>query len=264
MRLKELEKDTLKMKSPLNIGKTATRYCLDAKLKKQLLAFDKHIWQDCEIKSVADLTAYEKKYQEYDKNFEFCYDTDVNEFAPVFLYNGKMPLLQKGAFQRTAKSKGKISLKCAEYGLRDLETVVLITFFAENSGLYRKDAYYFGLPPFIKNVCDILDSAITKLPVYTETVVRACNRYDKADLNVGDVFTPGFCLTCSADLTWENKEENRYKIQPLDAEHTKARSLYSVNDISEKQVTFLQNASFRITAVNEWGEGKKEFEMEEV
>lgn len=252
------------MKSPLNIGETVTRYSLDAKLKKQLIAFDKHIWQDCQIRSIADLTAFEKKYQELGKNFDFCYDTEVNEFAPVFMCDGEMTLLDKGALQRFSKSKGNISSKCAEYGLSELETVVLITFFAEISGLYRKDAYHFGIPPFVTNACNVLNSAITKLPVYTETVVRACNRYDKADFKVGDVFAPGFCLTCSADQTWENETENRYKIQPLDAEHTKARSLYSVNDISEKQVTFLQDASFRITAINDWGEGKKEIEMEEI
>ena len=252
------------MKSPLNIGETVTRYGLDAKLMKQLVAFDKHIWQDCEIKSVADLTAFEKKYQELGKLFDSCYDTEVNEFAPVYMCDGQMDLLQNGAFQRTSKSKGRISSKCAEYGLSDLELVVLATFFAEISGLYRKDAYHFGEPPFVANVCNVLNSAITKLPVHTETVVRACNRYDKADFNVGDVFIPGFCLTCSADLAWENKSENRYKIQPLDAEHTKARSLYSVNDISEKQVTFLQDACFHITAINDWGEGKKEFVMDEI
>lgn len=252
------------MKSPLNIGETVTRYCLNSKLKKQLVEFDKHIWQDYSIKSVADLTAFEKRYQELDKNFGFCYDSIANEFTSVFMCDGEMSLLHKGAFQRTAKSKGNISTKCVEHGLTELEIVVIKSFFADISGLYRKDAYHFGVPPFITNVCDVLNNAIAKLPAYTDTVVRVCNRYDKVDFNVGDVFTPGYCLTCSADLAWENEDENRYKIQPLDAKNTKARSLYTVNDISEKQVTFLQNASFCITVINDWGNGKKELEMKEV
>jgi hypothetical protein len=252
------------MKSPLNINDTVRRYNLDAKLKKKLIAFDEHIWQDFKIKSVADLTAFEKKYNELGKPFDFCFDNEINAFSSVSMRDGEMYLLQKGAFLRSSQSNGKVSSKCVEYGLSDLETVVLITFFAEISGLYRKDAYYYGVPPFITNVCDVLNSAIAKLPVYSESVVRACNMYDKADFKVGDVFLPMFCLTCSADLTWKDKGENRYKIKTLDAKHTKARSLYSVNDISEKQVTFLQNASFRITAVNDWGEEKKEFEMEEI
>lgn len=252
------------MKSPLNIDETVTRYALDAKLKEQLIAFDKHIWQDCDIKRVEDLISFEKKYQELGKNFDSCYDTEENVFSPVFMYDGEMRLLDKGALQRTSKCKENITSKCAEYGLSELETVVLRTFFAEISGLYRKDAYHFGVPPFVTNVCAILNNAISKLPVYTETVVRAYNRYDKADFKIGDVFIPGFCLTCSANLTWEDVSEKLYKIQPLDAEHTKARSLYSVNDISEKQVTFLHDASFHITAINDWGEGKKEFEMEEI
>lgn len=252
------------MKSPLNIDETVTRYGLDARLKEQLIAFDKHIWQDCDIKRVADLISFEKKYQELGKNFDSCYDTEVNNFLPVFMYDGEMRLLDKGALQRTSKCKGNITSKCAEYRLSELEAVVLSSFFAEISGLYRKDAYHFGVPPFVTNVCAILNNAISKLPVYTETVVRACNGYDKADFKIGDVFIPGFCLTCSADLTRDDVSENFYKIQPLDAEHTKARSLYSVNDISEKQVTFLHDASFHITAINDWGEGKKEFEMEEI
>lgn len=252
------------MDSPLNIGKTTTRYGIDAKLKKKLVAFDRHIWQEYEVKTVEDLTTFEKKYQEFDKLFDFCYDTEVNEFTPVFMCDGEMSLLQKGAFQRIAKSKGYIYTKCIERGLSDLEAVVLISFFAEISGLYRKDAYNFGVPPFIKNVCAVLNNGIAKLPAYTGTVVRACNRYDKAGFKVGDIFTPDFSLTCSADLTWKDESENRYKIRLLDAEHTKARSLYCVNDISEKQVTFLQNTSFRIIAICDWGDGKKEYEMEEI
>jgi len=76
------------MMNPLNIGETVTRHSLDEKLKKQLIALDKHIWQDCQINSVADLSAFEKKYQELRKNFDFCYDTEVNEFAPVYMHDG--------------------------------------------------------------------------------------------------------------------------------------------------------------------------------
>ena len=174
-----------------------------------------------------------------------------------------MCLLEKGAFMRTANSKGVIYTKCLKNGLSDLEAVVLTTFFAEISGLYRKDAYPYGVPPFVNSVCDLLNSAIDKLPVYTETVVRACNGYDRADFRVGDVFVPGYCLTCSADLTWEKDNENRYRIQPKDIDHTKARALFIVNDIDEEQVSFLQEARFRVTAVNDWGKGKKEYIMEE-
>ncbi len=254
------------MKSPLNIEETAARYGFNEEpdLKEELIAFDQFIWQDCEINTVEDLVAYEKQYQELSQGLDFCYDSEVGEFSPVYMRDGEMCLLGKGAFQRTANGKGELYAKFVEAGLSDLEAVVIITFLAEISGLYRKDAYHYGIPPFVQSVCEILNSGISKLPAFTETVVRACNEYDKADFKVGDEFTPGFCLSCSADLTWENTSENRYKIKPLDTEHTKARNLFCIRNISEQQVTFLQDAKFRITGINDWGEGKKQFEMQEI
>ncbi len=254
------------MNSPLNISETAKRYGLDddVKRKQQLIAFDRFIWQDCQIQNIDELISFEKKYQEYQRNFDFCYDTEVNEFSPVFMCDGLMCYLCNGAFLRTSKSSGELHEKLVDAGLNDLESVYVRTFLAEISGLYRKDSYHFGVPPFIQSVCDGLNSALTKLSPYSEMVVRACNDYDKADFEVGDIFTPGFCLTCSADLAWENESRNRYQIKPLDAEHTKARSLFDIHNISEKQVTFLQDASFRITGIEAWGEDKKQIEMQEI
>lgn len=254
------------MESPLNISETIMRYAIDEDmaLKQQLIAFDNYIWQDCQIDTVEKLVQYERGYQEKANNFHFCYDTEVNEFSPVHMCNGKMTLLDKGAFQRTAMSKGELHSKFIEAGLSELETVVLMTFFAEISGLYRKDAYHFGIPPFVQTVCEFLNNALKKLPAYTETVVRACHEYDKDDFEIGEIFTPGFCLTCSADLNWENVSKNRYKITPLDAEHTKARKLFGIHNISEKQVTFLQDARFRVTGIGDWGDGKKQFEIQEI
>lgn len=253
------------MKSPLDIEETVKRYNLNEapELKEELKAFDQFIWQDCTVNTVAELVAFEKQYQKLGKNPGFCLDSE-EEFSPVHMCDGEMCLLEKGVFQRTAKGGGELYAKFVATGLTDLEAVVIITFLAEISGLYRKDAYHYGIPPFVQAVCEILNSAVSKLPAFTGTVVRACNEYDKADFNVGDVFTPGFCLTCSADLTWENKSENRYRIQPLKAEITRARNLHQIHNISEEQVTFLQDAQFCITDIKDWGDGNKEFWMEEV
>jgi len=257
------EKD---MNSPLNIEGTVARYCLNEEpdLIEELKAFDKFIWQDCEINSVSDLVLFENRYQELGKNLDFCFDSEVEEFSPVCMCDGEMCLLKKDAFRRTANGKGELYAKFVSAGLNDIEAVAVLTFLAEISGLYRKDAYNCGIPPFVKALCDILNSAISKLPVFTDTVVRACNDYDRADFNVGDIFTPGFCLTCSADLGCLHTSENRYKIMPLDAEHTKARNLFCLHNISEQQVTFLQDAAFRITGISDWGEGKKQIEMQEI
>ena len=254
------------MNSPLNISETAKRYGLDEDLtlKQQLIDFDKFIWQDCQIDTVEKLKEFEKSYQEKGKDFGFCYDSEVGEFAPVYMCNGEMDLLCKGAFQRTADHRGEEHVKFIEVGLSVLQSIVVLTFLAEISGLYRIDSYHHGAPPFVQSVCETLNNALTKLPAYSETVVRACNDYDRVDFKIGDVFTPGFCLTCSADLTWENESKNRYKITPLDANNTKARKLFGIHNISEQQVTFLQDASFRITGISDWGEGMKQIEMQEI
>lgn len=256
------------MKSPLNISETLKRYGLDEDMsqKQQLIAFDSFIWQDCQISIVDDLVSFEKKYQEYSEQFDFCYDSEVGAFSPVYMCDGELCLLCKGAFQRTAKNREKDSLylKFIKAGLNDMEAVVVITFLAEISGLYRKDAYHFGIPPFIESVCRVLNNAISKLSAFTKTAVRACNEYDRADFEIGDIFRPGFCLTTSADQTWKNESENRYSIKPLDSEYTKARNIFNIHDISEMQVTFLQDAQFLVTGVSEWGDGKKLFEMEEL
>ncbi len=254
------------MKSPLNISETSKRYGLDENLtlKQQLIDFDKYIWQDCQIDSVEKVKEFEKGYQEKGKDFDICFDTKVNEFSSVSMRNGEMTLLAKGAFQRTTDHRGEKYAKFVKTGLSDLEAIVVQTFLAEISGLYRKDAYHFGVPPFVLSVCETLNSALSKLPAYSETVVRACNEYDRVDFNVGDIFTPGFCLTCSADQNWKDTSKNRYKITPLDAELTKARKLFGIHNTSEQQVTFLQDAKFRITGISDWGRGKKQIEMQEV
>ena len=189
------------MKSPLNISETAKRYGLDEDLilKQKLIAFDTFIWQNCHIKTIDELVAFEKKYQEFDENFAFCYDAEEDEFSPVFMCNGEMVLLCNGTFQKTSRSKGELHIKLLDAGLSDLESVYVRTFLANNSGIYRKDSYKYGIPPFIQSICDGLNNALTKLPTYSNIVVRACNCYDKVDFVVGEIFTPGFCLTCSAD-----------------------------------------------------------------
>ena len=91
------------MQSPLNIDKTAVQYYLDADLEGQLMAFDQFIWQDCQINTIDTLVAFEKRYKEFGKYFDFCFDTEVEEVAPGYMMDGEMYLLDKGAFQRTAK-----------------------------------------------------------------------------------------------------------------------------------------------------------------
>ena len=69
-------------------------------------------------------------------------------------------------------------------------------------------------------------------------------------------------LTTIADLTWSNQSNNRYRIKSC-ASDSKARAMFLINNNTESQVTFLQNARFLITEVNAWGDGMKEIIMYE-
>ena len=255
------------MQSPLNIEQTVERYNLDEDMKESLIVFDSFIWQDCRIESVEELVAFEKEYQRYDKVFDFCYDNEIGEFGSVEIEDGPLRVLYKGRFQQFSMGVKEDSVGKAfmAAGLTELETLMIKVFRADLSGLFRLDAYYYGVPPVAKSLCEILNSALEKLPPESEPLIRKCNEYDKADFQVGDFFEPGFCLTMSADPTWgDDTSVSLYRITPLDVAHTKARAMYLVNNNTEFQVTFLQDARFRIASINDRGEGKKEIVMEEV
>ena len=254
------------MLSPLNIEETVSRYNIDEVMKTELIAFDNFIWQDIKIESVEQLVAFEKDYQRLGENLGFCYDNEVGEFGCVETKDGPLSLMCKGRFQQLAEgiTNNSVGKAFITAGLTDLETLMIMVFRADLSELFRLDAYYYKVPPVVQSLCEFLNQALSKLPIYSERVVRACNEYDKSDFKVGDLFKPGFCLTTSADLTWKNRSENRYNIQPLCNGQSKARAMFLINNNSEYQVTFLQEARFKIIAINAWGEGKKEIAMEEV
>ena len=72
-------------------------------------------------------------------------------------------------------------------------------------------------------------------------------------------------MTTSADPTWgDDASVSLYRITPLDVEHTKARAMYLVNNNTEYQVTFLQDARFRVTSMKVRDNGKQEIVMEEI
>lgn len=252
-------------KSPLDIEEAKKRYALDQEMTEQLRAFDAFIWQNIEIHSINELVAYEKQYQAYSESL-YAYDNDEDCFGNVEMEDGPMVLLSRGRFQEMAKGfdEAEYNQVYRDAGLTDLEIIVLRSFLADISELYRLDAYYFGVPPFAMCLCDILNVGISKLPAYSDCVVRKCHDHDKSDFAVGDVFSPGYMLTTSADHTFAGKSDNKYLIKPLSDSKTKARAIFKIKDNSEQQVTFLQDAQFRITAINNWGEGYKEIVMEEI
>lgn len=252
-------------KSPLDIKETKKRYGLDHEMTEQLRAFDAFVWQDIEIHSINDLVAYENQYQAYCKLFGYVYDTEIGEMCHLEMEDGPLGLICRGRFQEMAKGfdEAEYNQPFRDAGLTDLEIIVLRSFLADISELYRLDAYYFDVPPFTMSLCGILNTGVSKLPTYSEWLVRKCHEHDKIDFVVGDVFSPGYMLTTSADHTFAGKSDNKYLIKPLNDGKTKARAIFKIKDNSEQQVTFLQDAQFRITAINDWGKEYKEIVMEE-
>lgn len=252
--------------SPLDLGKTVKRYGLDDSQTEILIAFDSFIWRDHEINTVNDIVNFEKDYSQYCNEFGFVYDSEIDEFGSIEMKDGPACLLCRKRFLQLSKNieLPDYGQRFKKEGLNLLEVLILRTFLADLSEMYRLDAYYYGLPPFVKRICDILNNALLKLPVYNEWVVRKCNEYDNVNFVKDDLFSPGFCLTTSADTTWTDKSENRYRIKPLEDGLSKARAIFQIIDNPEKQVSFLQNAMFRITAINFWGNNKKEIVMVEI
>ncbi len=253
------------MQSPLNIKQTVENYSLGDSVDK-LIEFDSFIWQDIEIVSVVQLLEFEKQYQEYASIFNHCFDSEVGEFGCVDMKDGSMHCLEKGRFQLFAKEfeQNPVAQAYLEVGLTDLEALVIMTFLADLSVLYRLDSYPYGVPPFVSSIISILDRALRKLPVYNDTVVRACKEHDRCMFKMDEVFSPNFFITTSADLGWADETRNRYRITPLRSDDTKARALFKISDNTEKQVTFLQGTRFRINSIQDWGDGKKEIIMSEI
>lgn len=252
------------MQSPLDIRQTIERYQLEEQ-RAELSEFDAFIWQDIEIVSVEQLLDFERRYQEYARLFCCCFDSEYAEMTVVDMKDGSMSCLEKGRFQLFSNvfEENIVSQAFISAGLTELETLSIMTFLADISVMYRADSYHYGIPPFVQSLIAILTGALDKLPPYNEMVVRACKEEDPCGFTVGEVFTPGFFITTSADLNWPDISAIRYCIVPLHSNETRARALFLISDNSEKQVTFLEDARFIVEEVRDLGEGRKEIVMSE-
>lgn len=253
------------MTSPLNIQQTIERYQLEEQAD-ELIAFDAFIWQDIDIVSVEQLLEFERGYQGFSRLFNWCYDSEYHEMSFVDMEDGSMSCLEKGQFHLFSSGfdSNTVAQAFMSAGLTKLETLSIMTFLANISEMYRADSYHHGIPPFVRSMITLLNGALAKLPLYNETVVRVCKEEDPLDFIVGEVFTPDFFMTTSADLNWVDTLANRYLISPLQSNETRARALFMVSDNSEKQVTFLKDTRFRIEEIRDWGDGKKEIVMSEI
>lgn len=102
------------------VSYATSRYCLDEEQTKLLAEFHKHVWKNCKIETVGQLTEYENLYLQYSEKFDFVYDTEVNEFGFVDMNDGKACLLSKGRFEQLSKnlSTSEFATKAESMGFR--------------------------------------------------------------------------------------------------------------------------------------------------
>lgn len=205
------------------------------------------VWDDYPISSSQDIVNFENRYMERESE-QFPFDDD-----PHYI-EAKLALLTKGRFALFNHPNISPNSLFISAGLSELEALVLAVFLADLSGLFRKDAYHWGLPPVVNHLCDILDSGLRKLPKYTgQSLVRILHEYDKANLSIGEIFVPGYSLTASANPEWRVGTDNKYIISPK-GEDTCAHDIHTVYaHADEMQVTFTQDASFVIDDIKNFG-----------
>lgn len=228
---------------------------------------DSFIWKPWTIESIEDILKFEQQYQELVKNTPDDWTCDGG-FVPHDFGDGSLCLMGRGHFKIMADViLTNPNDTFIEVGCTQCESLVLHSFIGFESRIYRRDSYYCDrIPPFADSMCEILDNALDKMPrCDCKKLYRACVYGDRENFEIGDVFAPQYTITTSADSLWKDKSVNRFVIKPLPQCKTKARSIYLVhNKANEYQVSFLSSAKFIITSIDDWGEGKKAFHMEEI
>lgn len=140
-------------------------------------------------------------------------------------------------FEMSKKNDGK-------EGLNAVEWLMLYCFLGPFSGYFRSDNYHTGVLEVVKEMQEVLDSAICKAPkCECKTLYRFLNDFDKRNLHIGEVYTTTHSLTTTTD-DW-GKETDMYVITPLSNGMTKAHSLFEFyNPLNETQVNFEVGTQF--------------------
>lgn len=131
-------------------------------------------------------------------------------------------------------------------GLNAVEWLMLYCVLGPFSGYFRSDNYHIVIPEVVKEMQEVLDSAIRKAPkCECKTLYRFLNDFDKRNLLIGEVYTPTHSLTTTTEV-W-GKDSDMYIISPLSNGMTKAHSLYRFyNPLNETQVNFERGTQFKV------------------
>ena len=153
------------------------------------------------------------------------------------------------------------------YGLTDAERVILLLFYGKYSVQFRDDYYYRETPELARELMTVLDSLVSKAPQNKDKLLyRFCHHMDRVDMNIGDIVTFAYNLTCT-NFDWhQDSFKNVYIITPLSGGKTKAHNLFEIYEHGdEKQVDFLRGTSFLVTKIEQTEEtGFKKIYLKEL
>lgn len=181
-------------------------------------------------------------------------------FEPLgFLRRGRFELYSKNGF----KDDPKYNTHYSEFGLTDVEVLMLRCFYADMSMYFRDDYYQGEVPEVAQEMQNVLESIIQKAPQYEGSILHRKIKYpDPEDLKVGDIYYPSHSLTTSVDEF--DKEATSYIITCLPNKKTKAHSLFKIyHHGNEKQVNFPKGTRFVVTKVEEKENNVKKIYMKE-
>lgn len=173
------------------------------------------------------------------------WDEEVKDWNNRFI---PMDFLRSRPFHRTHETITYIKERTEGYNLNDAELTVLGMFIMHCSGPFRDDYYENPIPEFARNMFEVLDSVVSKAPLTKHrTIYRFCVDEDRDDMNVGDVVTFPYNLTCTT-TRWNRKNSNIYNIQTLSQEKTHAHDIFKMysHNVRERQVNFLRGTQFYI------------------
>lgn len=128
---------------------------------------------------------------------------------------------------------------------------MLYCFLGPFSRYFRSDNYHTGIPEVVKEMQEVLDSAIRKAPkCECKTLYRFLNDFDRRNLHIGEVYTPTHSLTTTTE-DW-GKDSDMYIIAPVSNGNTRAHSLFELyNHGDETQVNFERGTKFKVVDIKD-------------
>lgn len=199
-------------------------------------------FQRNKMKDLSFFINYESKYRKTSEP-DWLY-VEGNGFSPTeeplgFLRRGRFSQLSELAIQYH-KRNGILS---------EVEWLILLCFMNDLSPYFRDDCYEGDVPDFVKEMQNVLDSVISKAPLFSgNTLYRFLTLEDKKEFAIGDVFVPLHSLTTTTD-NWQ-QETDTYIVTPLPVSSTRAHSLYEIhNQKKEQQVNFERGTKFRVNEI---------------